>query len=127
MGSSRRREAKSTSSVPVFSVCTDVNALGHAYSSFRGAGMGPNEEVCMPKFMDYHADLKLPADAIRMLGEAAASGTYDQFQSRQLEVFYNTDGKVFCLVEAPNEEAVRQRHTSMGVDCGDVHKVRSLL
>jgi uncharacterized protein DUF4242 len=81
----------------------------------------------MPKFLDYHADLTLPAEAIQMLRDATKSGTYDQFQSRQLEVFYNADGKVFCLVEAPNEEAVRQRHASLGVDCGDVHQVKSLL
>jgi hypothetical protein len=81
----------------------------------------------MPKFIDYHDNLKLPEEAISQLREAARTGTYDQFQARQLEVFYNADGKVFCLVEAPNEDAVRLRHDALGVDCGDVHRVRSLL
>jgi hypothetical protein len=83
--------------------------------------------VGMPKFIDHHPDLKLSPEAVQALSDDARSGRYDQFQARQLEVYYNTDGKVFCLVEAPNEEAVRQRHAAMGVPCGDVFSVESLL
>lgn len=81
----------------------------------------------MPKFIDHHPDLKLSPEAVQALSTDARTGRYDQFGARQLEVFYNTDGKVFCLVEAPNEEAVRERHSAMGVSCGEVYRVESLL
>jgi hypothetical protein len=81
----------------------------------------------MPKFIDHHPDLRLSPEAIEALSGDARSGRYDQFNARQLELFYNSDGKVFCLVEAPNEEAVRRRHEALGVPCGEVYRVESLL
>jgi hypothetical protein len=42
-------------------------------------------------------------------------------------LFHNPDGKVYCLLEAPDEEAVRLHHAALGVPCGDVHEVQSLL
>ena len=42
-------------------------------------------------------------------------------------MFHNADGKVYCLLEAPDEEAVRQHHAALGVDCGEVHEVRGIL
>lgn len=81
----------------------------------------------MPKFIDSHDDLKLGPEAIASLTDATRKGSYDQFQARQLEVFYNRDGKVYCLVEAPDEAAVRSRHAAMGVPCGEVHRIESLL
>ena len=48
-------------------------------------------------------------------------------QLRQIELYHNTDGKVYCLLEAPSAEAVRQHHEALGVDCGEVHEVKGLL
>jgi hypothetical protein len=49
----------------------------------------------------------------------------DAFGVRQIELFYSPDGKgVYCLLEAPDEEAVRQHHEG---NCGEVIKVESLL
>jgi hypothetical protein len=30
---------------------------------------------------------------------------------------------VYCLLEGPDEEAIRQHHAALGVDCGAVHRV----
>ena len=80
----------------------------------------------MAKFMDYHDDLKLPPEAVRSIAAGAKAGETDQFGVRQIELYHNADGKVYCLLEAPDEEAVRKHHAALGVGCGDVHPVTSL-
>jgi hypothetical protein len=81
----------------------------------------------MPKFMDFHDDLKLPQEAIDQIGQGARDGATDEFGVRQVELYHNADGKVYCLLEAPSEEAVRQHHAALDVPCGDVHEVTGLL
>jgi hypothetical protein len=76
--------------------------------------------------MDFHPDLKLPDEAIQQLRQDAASGTYDEFGVRQVELYHNAEGHVYCLLEAPNAEAVRKHHEAIGVTCGNVHEVNSL-
>jgi hypothetical protein len=81
----------------------------------------------MPKFMDYHDDLRLPQQAIDDIGRGTRNGDVDQFGVRQVELFSNPDGKVYCLLEAPDEDAVRKHHEALDVPCGEVHRVDSLL
>jgi len=49
------------------------------------------------------------------------------FVAGQVELFHNAEGKVYCLLEAPDAEAVRKHHEALGVPCGDVHEVSGLL
>ncbi len=81
----------------------------------------------MPQFMDFHADLKLPPDAIEQLRGDAEAQKYDEFGVRQVELYHHPDGPVYCLLEAPDAEAVRKHHAALGVPCGEVHQVDSLL
>lgn len=81
----------------------------------------------MPRFMDFHEDLKLPAEAIDQITQDTKDGKSDQFGVRQIELFHNPEGQVYCLLEAPSAEAVRQHHEALGVSCGDVHQVAGLL
>ena len=81
----------------------------------------------MPTFMDYHDDLKLPAEAIEQITSDTKQGMTDQFGVRQIELYHNPDGKVHCLLEAPDADAVRHHHEALGVPCGDVHEVKTLL
>ena len=81
----------------------------------------------MPLFMDYHDELHLPQEAISQITEEAKQKKADQFGVRQAELFHNADGKVYCLLEAPSAEAVRQHHEALGVDCGEVHQVSGIL
>jgi hypothetical protein len=81
----------------------------------------------MPRFMDFHDDLKLPAEAIEQVAQDTRDGVEDEFGVKQLELYHNADGQVYCLLEGPSAEAVRQHHTALGLDCGDVHEVNSLL
>lgn len=80
----------------------------------------------MPRFMDFHADLQLPESAIEEISESARAGSADEYGVRQLELYYNNDGNVYCLLEAPSEEAVREHHAALGVPCGEVHQVDSI-
>jgi hypothetical protein len=86
--------------------------------------MGRDE---MPRFMDFHDELKLPDKAIEHLAQETRDGATDEFGVRQIELYYNADGKVYCLLEGPDEEAIRKHHEALDVSCGDVHEVNSLL
>jgi hypothetical protein len=81
----------------------------------------------MPTYMDFHDDLKLPGEAIDQIAEATRNGSTDEFGVRQKELYYNTDGKVYCLLEGPNEDAIRHHHAALDVPCGDVIEVRGVL
>jgi hypothetical protein len=70
----------------------------------------------MPQFMDFHDDLKLPAEAIAQITADTRDKRADEFGVRQVELYHNDDGKVYCLLEAPH-------HAALGVDCGAVHRV----
>lgn len=81
----------------------------------------------MPRFMDYHDDLKLPPQAIEQIAQQTRDGATDEFGVRQVELFYNADGKVYCLLDGPDEEAIRKHHAALRVPCGDIHQVEGLL
>ena len=81
----------------------------------------------MPQYMDFHDHLQLPADAIRQIADETRAGKRDQFGVRQVELYHNPDGKVYCLLDAPDAEAVRAHHDALGVPCGEVHEVQGLL
>lgn len=81
----------------------------------------------MPKFMDYHEHLQLPAEAIEQITIDTKNTKADAFGVRQVELFHNPYGQVYCLLEAPDADAVRKHHEALGVPCGDVHEVESLL
>ena len=65
----------------------------------------------MPRFIDFHPNWQVKPETIRRLREDAATGRVDEFGVRQIEFFYNPDGKgAYCLLEASDEEAVRKHH-----------------
>ena len=80
----------------------------------------------MARFMDFHEDLKLPAEAVAQIAEDTRNKRADQFGVRQIELYHNAEGKVYCLLDGPDEEAIRNHHAALGVSCGDVHPVDSI-
>lgn len=77
--------------------------------------------------MDFHDDLKLPSEVILQITRDTKDAKADEFGVRQLELFHNAEGKVYCLLEAPDADAVRNHHAALGVPCGEVHEVSRLL
>jgi len=59
--------------------------------------------------------------------QVTQDGVFDEHGVRQVELFHNADGKVYCLLEAPDADAVRKHHDTVGVACGDVHQVAGVL
>jgi hypothetical protein len=77
--------------------------------------------------MDFHDDLRLPPEAIDQIARDTQEGKSDQFGVKQIDLFHNADGKVYCLLEAPDADAVRHHHAALDVPCGEVHEVNGLL
>jgi hypothetical protein len=73
--------------------------------------------------MDFHEDLKLPDDAIAQIADDTRHGRADEFGVRQVELYHNPEGQVYCLLDGPDEDAIRKHHAALGVDCGAVHRV----
>jgi hypothetical protein len=84
-------------------------------------------EVWVPQFMDFHPELKLPPEAVELITQDTKDGKRDEFGVSQVELFHNADGQVYCLLDAPDAEAVRQHHAALGIECGEVHQVTGLL
>jgi hypothetical protein len=81
----------------------------------------------MPRFMDFHDHLPLPDEAIEQLTADTKSAKRDEFGVAQVELFHNPEGKVYCLLDALDADAVRKHHEALGIECGDVHEVSGLL
>ena len=80
----------------------------------------------MALFMDFHEHLPLGGEDIAQISDDARNERADQFGVRQVELYHNADGNVYCLLEAPDEEAVRKHHAALGLDCGAVHQVHGI-
>src|ERR1700689_4093145 len=81
----------------------------------------------MPRFMDFHDDLQLPPEAIDQIAQGTREGATDEFGVRQVKLYHNADGTVYCLLAGPDEEAIRQHPAALNGPCGDAHQVNSLL
>jgi Protein of unknown function (DUF4242) len=80
----------------------------------------------MPIFLDSHNGAELPLDAIRAFLRAARAGLTDEFGVTALDLYCGDDGRVFCVLSAPDEAAVRQRHAAHGVICRRVRRVPAM-
>ena len=61
----------------------------------------------VPQFMYFHDELQLPQEAIDQIIRDTKGAKADEFGVRQVELFHNPDGKVYCLLEAPDAEAAQ--------------------
>ena len=78
----------------------------------------------MPKFMDFHPNMSISPERIEQLRHETLEGRVDQYGVRQVELFHSAEGAIYCLLEAPDETAVRKHHNG---NCGEVFRVESLL
>jgi hypothetical protein len=77
----------------------------------------------MPIFLDSHHGSELPLDSIRDFLRQAKLGFADASGARPLDLYCGDDGRVFYVLAAPNEAAVRRRHADQGVICRRVRQV----
>jgi hypothetical protein len=82
----------------------------------------------MPRYIDYHANLKLPGEVIEQIRAGTKAGEKDQFGVRQIELLHNANGDVYCLLEGPDEDAIRKHHDAAGVPVTSaIHEYDTLL
>ena len=80
----------------------------------------------MPIFLDIHPRSELPLDGVREFLQAARAGKRSSFGVRPLDLYCGDDGRVFYVVEAPDEASVRHHHAAHGAACQRVRVVPSV-
>ncbi len=76
----------------------------------------------MPKFIDTHPMGSLTAEQLKQLQNAPR----DKFGVTDHDILYNKkEDKVYCVLNAPNKEAVSNHHKQAGIACEWIHEVES--
>lgn len=69
----------------------------------------------MPKFIDRHEQFPKPDGAALAGMRAQVEGPTDELGVKGINILFGADGGGYCLVEAPNAEAVVKAHERNGV------------
>ena len=76
----------------------------------------------MPKFLDVHPLKGLDEETLRQLQSAPA----DEFEVKAVNLMYNREeDKFYCLLEAPNKQAIKDHHNKYGFDCEWITEVNT--
>lgn len=76
----------------------------------------------MPKFLDAHPLKGLDDETLRKLHVAPA----DEYGIKHLNLMYNREeDKFYCLLEAPNKQAVKDHHSKNGLECEWITEVQT--
>jgi hypothetical protein len=83
----------------------------------------------MPTYIDHHEKFELAPEMERAFAERLRSGRRDENGVKGINMFLARDGGAYCLLEAPDEDAVVRTHADGGteIDRGDVIEVRALI
>jgi hypothetical protein len=76
----------------------------------------------MPKFIDVHKMNPLTEQQLKQAQTAAK----DEFGVTHENIMYSeTENKVFCVLNAPNKEAVEKHHRKIGLKPDWIHEVKT--
>ncbi len=76
----------------------------------------------MPKFIDSHAMKPFTADALKSLQNAPP----DEFGVTHHDILFSEkDDRIYCVLDAPNRDAIHKHHAKAGISCEWVHEVTS--
>lgn len=93
-----------------------------SFSSKIPMGRPRRGGIDVPKFMDSHAMRPLEAETLRGLQNTPE----DEFGVTHHDILFNeAENKVYCVLNAPDESAVRRHHEKAGIACDWVHEVES--
>ncbi len=83
----------------------------------------------MPTYIDHHEHLALTPELEAAFAARIRAGETDANGVKGLNMFLTADGGAYCLLEAPDEDAVVRAHADGGteIDRGDVVEVRALV
>ena len=85
--------------------------------------LSKREEVTtVPKFIDAHPMTPFTADQLNNLQNAPP----DEFGVTHHDILFSEkDNKIYCVLDAPDEEAIHKHHAQAGIKCDFVHAVNS--
>ena len=76
----------------------------------------------MTKFIDQHLMKPFSVEQLR----EAQKAPEDEFGITHDNILYSEeDNKAWCVLNAPNKEAVEKHHAAMGIKCDWIHEVES--
>ena len=79
----------------------------------------------MPTYIDCHRLAAIPSAVQHQMQREALGGIVDERGVQPL-AHWVTDGVIYCVVQAPSEEAVCQHHAARGLLCNDLHPIAGL-
>ena len=83
---------------------------------------GDVKGVSMPKFIDVHEMHPFTSEQLKEIQNAPA----DEFGVTHHDILYNEDeNRIYCVLDAPNAEAIHKHHEKAGIKCEWVHEVKS--
>ena len=80
----------------------------------------------MPRFMDFHQDLKLPAEAIAQIADDTRHGRTDRFGSARSSSTTTQPARCIACSKGQTRKPSASVIQHWGVLCGGVHQVDSL-
>ncbi len=83
----------------------------------------------MPKYLDHHKAVEMPPAVMQQMADRIKAGMTDANGMRGINMFTGKNGDAWCLMEAPNTEAVAKIHEQMGVKLGrnDIVEVTTMV
>lgn len=76
----------------------------------------------MPKYIDSHPMSGLTAMKLRELQNAPT----DEFGVTHHDILFNeAENQIWCVLNAPDQDAVQKHHTKVGIECDWIHEVES--
>jgi Protein of unknown function (DUF4242) len=77
----------------------------------------------LPLFLDVHSLGKFSEDTLKRLQESSR----DEFGIKDINILYNPAADLcFCIVDAPDTDAVEKHHAKLGVKCNWITQVKSI-
>jgi hypothetical protein len=76
----------------------------------------------MPTFIDRHELVVVPKATRHQLYLEVVQGVIDSSGTKPLGHWIE-DGVIYCVLEAPNKNAVCQHHASRGLSCDELHPI----
>jgi hypothetical protein len=76
----------------------------------------------MPKYIDAHPMGSISPEVIRKLQRSPE----DEFGVTHHDILYSTkEDRVYCVLDAPNRDAVAKHHSKAGITCDYIQEVES--
>ena len=79
----------------------------------------------MPTYIDCHPLAAIPSTVQRQMEHEARHGTIDEHGVQPL-AHWVTDGVIYCVVQAPDQEAFCRHHADYGLPCDELHPITGL-